>query len=161
AARGSGGVCLGGGGGWGWWGWRGCVWGGGVGEGLGVGGGKGGQQDAGCGKREDPAEVRWNDVAGANPMSGGGVRPSRVRDGAGAGAEVAHAGAPRDPPAALQPAHRGGVRGVGAPVRAVCGVASSVGAGRAGGGAVPVESGRGGGQRDDAEPGRERAAVLV
>src|SRR5205814_2569486 len=49
----------------------------------------------------------------------------------------------------------------GASVRAVCGTAPSVAARRGRGTAIPVESGRGRGQRDDAEPGGERAAVSV
>jgi len=107
----------------------------------------------------DPAVVRWNDVARDGPVRGARVGAGRVGDGVGA--EAAHAGAPGDQAAALQPAHRGGVRRVGAPLRAVFGAASSVGAGGGRCRAIPVESSRDGSERDHPEPGRERPAVPV
>src|SRR5436309_15139317 len=87
--------------------------------------------------------VRWNDVGCTVLMGGRWVQGSRLGDGAGTGgaaAEAAHAGAPGDPPAALQPAHRGGVRGVGAAVRAVLRHAPSTRAGAGRSDAFLVES---------------------
>src|SRR6266496_2124727 len=122
-------------------------------------------RDAGCGNvsaGDGVLVVRWNGVMCGVLMGRAGVGAGRVGDGAGVRAETAHAGAPGDPAAALQPAHRGGVRRVGAAVRAVLRHAPSTRAGASRGDAVLVESGSGSpGECLDAESSARGARVLV